>query len=333
MNRQTLYTLTNLSAKQLENISQAAPHPDFTIDGATLIKYTGNATKLIIPEHITKIARFAFACNNTLEEIILPNGVTEIEAYAFLDCPALKKIFLPRTATNLHPKAFLDYEGTIYAFAILWGSGAFKGQNVEYHINKPVPNTVDKSAGKPTPLIENKNFKVQGTILESYVGTSAAPVIPKEFTAIGNRAFYSCSALKSLSIPDSITSIGKEAFGYCTSLISISLSNNITLIESKTFQNCTALTRIFLPPGITSIGDSSFMNCCALRKVNLPLTVTSIGNYIFSGCSALSEITLPSKLKTLGNDAFLNYHGKIFAPTHLENHKALQGHDVSYYQA
>ena len=42
--------------------------------------------------------------------------------------------------------------------------------------------------------------------------------IPNSVTSIGERAFYYCTSLTSVTIPDSVTSIGKEAFYSCTSL-------------------------------------------------------------------------------------------------------------------
>ena len=34
-------------------------------------------------------------------------------------------------------------------------------------------------------------------------------------TSIGNKAFYGCSGLTSITIPNSVTSIGDDAFYYC----------------------------------------------------------------------------------------------------------------------
>ena len=37
-------------------------------------------------------------------------------------------------------------------------------------------------------------------------------------TSIGDKAFYYCEGLTSVTIPNSVTSIGEEAFQYCSSL-------------------------------------------------------------------------------------------------------------------
>ena len=44
-------------------------------------------------------------------------------------------------------------------------------------------------------------------------------------TSIGNRAFYNCDGLTSITIPNSVTNIGEYAFNRCFSLTSIILPN------------------------------------------------------------------------------------------------------------
>ena len=49
-------------------------------------------------------------------------------------------------------------------------------------------------------------------------------------TSIGERAFYECKSLTSITIPNSVTSIGKSAFIRCSSLPSITIPNSVTTI-------------------------------------------------------------------------------------------------------
>ena len=51
-----------------------------------------------------------------------------------------------------------------------------------------------------------------------------------EVTEFGNRVFFECDDLTSITIPESVTSIGNEAFSYCYSLNEITIPNSVTSI-------------------------------------------------------------------------------------------------------
>lgn len=65
------------------------------------------------------------------------------------------------------------------------------------------------------------DFQIENGELVEYTGKGGDVVIPDSVTSIGDRAFYDCHRLTSISIPDSVTSIGDNAFSECESLTSI----------------------------------------------------------------------------------------------------------------
>ncbi|MBO7231357.1 MAG: leucine-rich repeat domain-containing protein, partial [Bacteroidaceae bacterium] len=77
---------------------------------------------------------------------------------------------------------------------------------------------------------ENKNKEITSNIMAKFEIKDGVAIIPEGTTEIGNRAFFDCTSLKSITIPDSVTSIGKEAFSGCSSLTSIVIPDSVTSI-------------------------------------------------------------------------------------------------------
>ena len=103
-------------------------------------------------------------------------------------------------------------------------------------------------------------------------------------TSIGERAFYGCYGLTSVTIPNSVTSIGVDAFGACSNLTSVTIPNSVTSIGDYAFWNCSSLTSVNIPTSVTSIGRLAFADCTSLTSVTIPNSVTSIGSRAFGYC-------------------------------------------------
>ena len=64
-------------------------------------------------------------------------------------------------------------------------------------------------------------------------------------SGIGEKAFYECSKLTSVTIPNSVTSIGRRAFSNCSNLTSVTIPNSVTSIGDETFSNCKNLKNVY----------------------------------------------------------------------------------------
>lgn len=146
--------------------------------------------------------------------------------------------------------------------------------------NNVVINLIRQSLGKPIILIDE-----EGTEIKEFN-------IPEGVTKIGERAFYICSGLTSVTIPNSVTSIGREAFSGCFGLTSVTIPNSVTSIDEGGFSNCSGLTSVTIGNSVNNIGNSAFSGCGNLTVLSCLCSPTSIGNGIFDNCSKLKEITL-----------------------------------------
>ena len=125
-------------------------------------------------------------------------------------------------------------------------------------------------------------------------------------TSIGNKAFYGCVGLTSITIPSGVTGIGECAFDDCTGLTSVTILDGVTNIGDCMFSGCTGLKNIKIPDSVTNIGDGAFFDCTGLTSITIPDSVTGIGWSAFEGCTDLISITIPDSVTSIDYGAFYN---------------------------
>ena len=147
-------------------------------------------------------------------------------------------------------------------------------------------------------------------------------------TSIGDRAFYHCSGLTSVTIPNSVTEIGRDAFGGCSGLTSVTIPSSVTSIGRDAFSGTTWYDNqpdglvyagkvaykykgtmpdnasITIKDGTLGIAGGAFEDCSGLTSVTIPNSVTSIGNGAFINCSGLTDLTIGSSVNSIGASAF-----------------------------
>jgi len=146
--------------------------------------------------------------------------------------------------------------------------------------------------------------------ITKYTGTGQAVIqLPstlggKTVIAIGQNAFYSCSALTDITINSGITRIDRSAFQYCSNLKTLNLPEGLTTVDTLAFADCGKLTGVILPNTITSLGNSVFRNCKSMTSFIIPPHLTSISSGMLYSCSGLTSITIPAGVTTIGSEAF-----------------------------
>jgi len=128
------------------------------------------------------------------------------------------------------------------------------------------------------------------TITECNTAASGLLVIPDTIegnpvTSLGDRAFYNCTSLTSITIPDGVTSIGVAAFRYCTRPTSITIPDSVTSIGIEAFGNCDSVTNITIGNGVTSIGEGAFSFCTSLTAVGFLGDAPRVSNDAFKESS------------------------------------------------
>ena len=143
--------------------------------------------------------------------------------------------------------------------------------------------------------------------ITKYNGTDADVTVPDSLdghtvTGIGEKAFYECENLTSVSLPESLTSIDESAFNR-TGLTSIVIPGSFKTLDTKAFSYLDSLQSVVISEGVESIGEWAFAGCSNLTSVTLPNSLTSIGNAAF-GLTRLTEIEIPEGVTSIGDYAF-----------------------------
>ncbi|MBR2969408.1 MAG: leucine-rich repeat domain-containing protein, partial [Clostridia bacterium] len=187
-----------------------------------------------------------------------------------------------------NPNAFMFEENeTGYTFV---GIDTFSGTEIT------IPSTYN---GKPVTAVKEYAFNGNTTI------TSVS--VPQSVSYIGKYAFCDCSKLETIVLPDKLEcDIGDKTFYNCYNLTSVTIPNGVTSIGDYAFYWCSGLTSVTIPDSVTSIGDQAFYNCYNLTSVTIPDSVTSIGYEAFRFCRRLTSVVFGenSKIESVGVAAF-----------------------------
>ena len=309
-----------------------------------LINYTGNETKLTIPDDITELNCFALSdCYNiTSVTFGKDSQLTSIGDGAFNWCESLESITIPDSVTSIGEGAFCCCAKltsiTIPDGVKSIGNYAFAGCSALESITIPdsVLNIGDSAFKECTAL---KNITIPGSVLS--IGDNAfkectaleSATISEGVKSIGDNAFYNCTNLVNVSLPDSLTSISFNTFddranlqyyndgtayylgnseNHYLVLVSV-ISKEITsftiddktkFIWSSAFSECRVLESIENTQNILCIGSYAFEHCNNLKTFTIPYGVTTIENGTFFCCTNMQTITIPETVTSIGQSAF-----------------------------
>ena len=154
--------------------------------------------------------------------------------------------------------------------------------------------------GENTVEVVAKDSKYSGTVVIPSTVTYSNTTY--NVTGIGDKAFFLCNAMSSVTIPEGVTSIGEMAFMGCIKLNSITIPEGVTSIGAQAFSNtgwyneqkdglvylCNYLvdvkgenttTDIVIKEGTMTIADRALGDYHNLVSLTIPKSVTSIGDW------------------------------------------------------
>ena len=169
-------------------------------------------------------------------------------------------------------------------------------------------------------------------------------------TAIQDRIFFGCTALRTIIIPDEVEYIGPGAFAGCEALTEIHLPASLQVLNNRLFRGC-PLRSLEIPAGVFEIEGSALLgthiakltvnpantvfdsrdNCNTIIRTAdntlvaatdgafIPATVDSIEQESFNELYGIRSITLPADLKHVSQYSFMNLENLTLITSLIEN--------------
>ncbi|WP_302629702.1 leucine-rich repeat domain-containing protein [uncultured Eubacterium sp.] len=252
-----------------ENIRSGEYEYSLSSGDATIEKYLGSATDVIIPSTIdgyeVKGIDYDAFLNSKISKVTIPEGITRIRFEAFKNCESLSTV-------NFNA---VNCEGTV--------SPVFAG----------------------CKNLKTINIGSKVTLIGSYMFANVPAeniVLPTSVKEIDNDAFAN-SGVKSVTIPEGITRIRFEAFKNCESLSTVNFNAvNCEGTVSPVFAGCKNLKTINIGSKVTLIGSYMFANVPA-ENIVLPTSVKEIDYDAFAN-SELKSITIPENVQNISFEVF-----------------------------
>ncbi len=226
---------------------------------ATLLKYTGDETSVVLPERIGEypveaVAVAAFSWMPSLISVEIPGTLKDTGDLAFFHCDNLTSVTLREGIETI-------------------GFGCFA------------------ECGKLTDVVFPDSLRTVGaSAFKDCLGLKSVDFNKVE---VIEDAAFNHSGLTGVTVPATVAVTGEEVFMDCPELVSVCWESGANLRE-KTFAYCEKLADVRLTGGFQRIYDYCFTYCSSLRTITFPEHVNRFYFHAFYGCTALESIFLKS---------------------------------------
>jgi len=295
---------------------------DYTLDGnnkATLTKYKGTATALVIPRTVSS-SNYVVTTLGVLENT---ENLANVTSIVFQENSQVDTI-AAGAFSNFKNVTIITLPDSIRTIGIT--SEASGGDVAINPFNCPKLEQIQFDRYNPS-------FKAYDGVLYKVTDASksecelivcpmnrASISFPTDFkvTSIGESAFEGCK-ITSIDIPSTVTDINERSFYKCSSLKTVSGGSGVVSLDDQAFDSCWNL-QTFAPANIETIGAKAFCGCSKLTAITTD-DVKTIGDEAFLSCSSLSAFKVGGKLESIGECVF----------SLCENLNSFQGSSDKYY--
>lgn len=280
-----------MALNAFEGTVYANPVNDFAVVNGTIVKYEGNAEKVVIPENVTYIPEGIFSGNETITELdfSLVSGALEIAPNAFRNAINLRSIVFSDNINRVGTRAFYNTKwAEEYASDVIVSPS---GKLLAYIGEGTIVNI-------PANVVAFADGVFSGNVNITTVQFAQGAMV-----TIPEYAFKDCTALLNVTFPRVAFEIGKGAFENTAWL---RRQNDYVVVNGMLIAYKGTKTDIEIPATVTKIYDYVFKGNEQITSLSFASgsTLTAITGETFVGCSSLSEVSFRSTIEHLDMGAF-----------------------------
>ena len=255
-----LLTAVAVTRVPVSDAEAAGTASDFQMEGNKLLRYSGTAEVVSIPDDVQIIGEEAFANNDNIVKVNIDGKVKQIGNGAFANCAYLRTVNIGDGVEQID-------------------AGAFSNDTVLTHV----------SIGSGVKKLGSGVFAGDKALTDFKVSDSNPCLFMEDGILYGkdHETLYfllPSSQKEALNLTNDVKTIMAYAFWGNDSLKKVQLGSGLYEVPSYAFSNCSNLTEVSIHLPTQSIGAKAFEDCVSLQHVEVPESVTNIQDTAFDGC-------------------------------------------------
>ncbi len=262
--------------------------------------------------------------NTSITKVVIPEGVEEIQKYAFYNCINLEEVVIPDSMKFIREYAF--YKTEIKEIDLkkskLIGAFAFAECSQLQTVVMPEMYAIGRRAFENCVSLNNVDLtELRNAGREAFKGcTGLTNVIFGQYTKLAY-AMFVMSGVKSVTLYETEV-IPEYCFAKCENLQSVTIKNDLGIISTGAFSECPNLKTVNFEKSVNLIGDQAFYKT-GLESITLPNCNVTLGDYSFYQSEGLTTV------KFGANTKITQINGSVFEGTSL-NEFIVDAQNASY---
>ncbi|MBR4420126.1 MAG: leucine-rich repeat protein, partial [Clostridia bacterium] len=253
----------------LYETDQTMELPEDDYDANKIPSMNTTITKVIIPEGVEDIQKYAFYNCVGLKEVVIPSSIKYIREYAFYNT-ALKTVNVQKAKVIGHHcfASCLSLESIEMPEIYAIGARAFEDcenlKEVDLTTLRNTGSEAFKDCTSLTSVVLGEHTKLSYAM---FVNSGITQIDIYEREEIPTFCFAQCKNLNRVTLHHDLKTIGYGAFSECTSLTTVNLGK-VSVIQEQAFYGDSELAEIALPNCEFTLGNYAFLDCSKLEKVS-----------------------------------------------------------------